>query len=223
VEGLTCVIDWPGTMSFIKDLIISCAAVFTAWVAYKGISKWRHEEAGKADADLARRVGKAVYRLRDDLKQARRPRIGNEYPSGFNPEDQSKLYETWELIINNRWAPVSKSANDLESLSNEAEALWGKEIVAPIRALLDCCEQLYAAMGFNLQQTRKEIESQSDGTTYATTFVKEMNDKLFDITQYYDERSREANPNELTDKIGNAVEKISTYVRSKMLHRAKGH
>lgn len=212
-----CVIDWPGTASFFQSVIVSGAAIFTAVFAYKGISKWRDEAIGKAHADLALRVGKAVYRLRDDLQQARRPRIGYEFPSGFDPHDKSKRYETWELIINNRWAPVSKSANELESLCNEAEAMWDKEIVTPIKALIDCCELLYGAMAFNLQQAKQDIDEQNDGTFNMPAYVKEMNDKLFDITQYYDEKSKKAHPNALTVKIGDAVDQISIYLREKML------
>lgn len=70
---IRCVIDWPGTASFLKDVIVAGAAIFTARVAVIGLQKWRAEESGKADFDLARRVGKATFRFRDVLQDARSP------------------------------------------------------------------------------------------------------------------------------------------------------
>lgn len=137
MEGFTCAIDWQGTMSFIKDLVVSCAAVFAAFVAYKGINEWRAEESGKADFELARRIGKAVFQLRDLLADARRPLImGYEFPEAYDSSDKESQADAYAHLFNSRFLPVRDCVIEIQSLRNEAEALWGKDIVVRFRVML---------------------------------------------------------------------------------------
>lgn len=78
--------NWPGVADFARDVIVSLAVIVTAIVACIGINTWRAEESGKADFDLARRLGTAVYRFRDALALARRPFVATgEFQDGKSP------------------------------------------------------------------------------------------------------------------------------------------
>lgn len=134
-------------MNFLKDLIVSLAAIFTAAVAYFGIHKWRQEEAGKADFELARRVGTAIFRLRDAITAARNPMIwANEFPEDYEPSNLAKQGAAYAHVFSRRYEPVKKCATELQALSNETEALWGDEITTDINNLLKYPVQLLTSI-----------------------------------------------------------------------------
>ena len=151
---IACEVDWPGTASLFKDVIIAGAAIFTAYVANKGINKWRSEESGKADFELSRRIGKAIFRMRDAMKNARAPFvIASEFPEGYNAlrATTAERASAWAHVLNERWAPVRDCAIEIQSLRNEAEALWGSVIIPMLDKLLNIANTLRVAMGSYIQ------------------------------------------------------------------------
>jgi hypothetical protein len=213
MEAITCVVDWPGTMSFIKDFIVSCAAMFTAWVAYKGISKWRNEESGKVDFDLARRLGKTVYRMRDLLSNARRPFIMNyEFPAGYNSNDKERQAEAYSHLFTQRFSPVRDCAIEIQSLRNEVEALWGTEIVIKLDELLTRVRYLQTAM------TAFVSDKQDYGSHFKSdkAFGDSVRARVFDDGNALNLDGTEGEPNAFTTEIGKIVDEIAAYVRSRL-------
>lgn len=210
---MACAVDWPTTANFFKDVIISVAAIFTTAVAYKGISKWRGEEAGKADFDLSRRIGKSVFRMRDVLKGARNAfTFAYEFPEGYDPGNADQQHSAWAHVFNKRWEAVRDCAIEIQSLRNEAEALWGGGIVTKLDALLTQANTLQVAMGAyvrNAQAGRQHFAKNPD-------FAGRIESQVFDSGNLLNDDGTEGGPNPLTVQIEKAVDDAATYLRTKL-------
>lgn len=210
---LACVVDWPGTANFVRDVVVSVATIGATVVGYMGLVKWRNEESGKADFDLARRVGKSVYRMRDVLKDARRPAtFGYEYPDTISRDDKSQHGKVWAHIFNARFEPVRDCAIDIQSLRNEAEALWGPEIVRKLDRLLAQVQRLHVAMG---TYVRNE-EAQGAHFENNQRFSEMINAEVRDGGNAINADGTEGAPNAMTTEIQSAVEDLSAYLRTKL-------
>src|SRR3989304_91489 len=60
-------------LTFVKDIVTLISLAVAALVAIKGLQTWRRQLKGTADYDLAKRLLKAAYRLRDALQAVRNP------------------------------------------------------------------------------------------------------------------------------------------------------
>jgi hypothetical protein len=210
---VACAVDWPGTANFFKDVIVSGAAAFTAYVAYIGISKWRSEEAGKADFELSRRIGKCVFRMRDVLAGARNPfTFAHEFPDGYDSSDQSQQGAAWAHVFNKRWEPVRDCAIEIQSLRNEAEALWGAEILGALDRLLHQANTLQVAMGAYAR------DKQARGQHFANNldFGRRIEAQVFDAGNLLNDDGTEGGSNPLTVAIDAAVNDAATYLRTKL-------
>lgn len=219
MHGITCVIDWPGTMSFIKDFVVAVATVAATIVAWMGINKWRTEESGKADFDLARRLGKAVFQFRDALAFARRPFVENgEYPEGKVPTANTGAGEAsaYAHVFNQRFQVVQQSAIEIQALRNEAEALWDRDIVDKLMELLRRSITLQVAMGAIISDKR----SFGANFKHNEAFAKAMESRVFDSGDTINDDGTDGPPNEFTAQIERAVENVSAYLRAKLPRRS---
>jgi hypothetical protein len=210
-----CTVDWPGVASVAKDVIVAIAAIVTATVACIGISKWREEESGKADFDLARRLGTAVYRFRDALALARRPFIAvSEFPDGKAPVDGSGASEAaaYAHAYNQRFEGVRQSGLEIQALGNEAEALWDKDISGKLDALLHQATLLRVGMTAIV----------SDKLVYGANFKKndafrkKMETRVSDYGGTINDDGSEGGPNAFTVQIEQAAEDVAAYLRTKL-------
>jgi hypothetical protein len=220
MQGITCVIDWPGTMSFIKDLVVAVAAIVTATVACFGISKWRAEESGKADFDLARRLGKAVYQFRDALTLARRWFVASsEFPEGKTPAADSGRPEAdaYVHVFNQRLEGVKQSGLEVQALRNEAEALWGKEISEKLGTLL------YQSVTLQVAMKTIVSDKQAFGANFRhnQAFGKKMEARAFDSGDTINDDGMDGPPNEFTVQIEGIVENVSAFLRTKLPRQSR--
>jgi len=213
-----CTVDWLAVVGVCKDVVVALAAIVTATVACIGISKWRAEESGKADFDLARRLGAAVYRFRDAIAAARHPFIAAaEFPEG-KPTDNGKAgADAFAHVFNQRFQGVQQSATDLRALRNEVEALWGIAIVGKLGELLDHAIVLHVAMSAVV----------SDKASFGTEFRdnpelrKKMWARVTDTGNEINSDGTKGAPNELTTKIERDVEGVAAYLRTKLPRRSR--
>lgn len=221
MTDIRCVTDWPGTMSFIKDVVLAGAAIFTATVAYKGIDKWRSEESGKADFDLARRIGKAVFGFRDALANARSPFVfASEFPEDYDPLKREMEGDAYAHALTNRFAPVRLLGIELQSLRNEAEALWGGEPVEKLNQLLQHARTLHAAMNAFVSNKR------ALGAHFAHNpkFGDSIQAKVFDEGARIDEQGNVVDDkNKFTSDIEQAVDEVATYLTAKLPSHPQHH
>lgn len=234
MNDISCVIDWPGTMSATKDVVVAIAAAVTAWAACRGLSKWRQEESGKADLDLARRVGKEVFRLRDALTDARRPIFAYEFPpqspeeaefsrkalKAITSDDEAsakeyamkaiearKSNEARDLsyVFENRHKRLRESYTELRMLQNETEVLWGT-------AMVSLLEELSGSVIRYFSSVNTYIASKGPHNN-TVNIVKQPDNRIGSDVFSHMEIDGE---NELTKQTSKTIEHISAYLRTKL-------
>jgi len=128
-EGITAIAAVIGASS-------GLAGVFVAWA---GLRTWRAQLRGNTEYDLARRVLRGVFKVRDALQSVRNPFISSgEFllaarEAGRDPNSSSAFSDplSQELVYDRRWKAVAAAQAELQIELLEAEVLWG----APIRDL----------------------------------------------------------------------------------------
>lgn len=63
------------TVSAVADVLTALGALAAAAVAGLGLATWREQLKGRTEYDLARRMLKKTYRLREAVRAARSPLI----------------------------------------------------------------------------------------------------------------------------------------------------
>lgn len=135
-----------------KDIAMAGIAVYAAVIARRGLSTWNRQLKGSTQYDLARRILKGTYRLRESLAEVRHPAIfRSEQP--IPPEefaehmtDKQKHHYGIAKAYENRWQELTVIRNDLEAELLEAEALWGHDFLTTFQPLFDLQATLYATV-----------------------------------------------------------------------------
>lgn len=142
-------IDWPLTITAIKDVLLGVAAVVTASVAVAGLKRWRLELRGKADFEAARALARATYKLRDEITFCRAPFIrAQEFPPSYYASSKRTAQEEaegWAHVYRTRWEPMRTAIQEFDTQSLESEALWGESAREKTQALRSCVKELNVA------------------------------------------------------------------------------
>ncbi|MCE5311338.1 MAG: hypothetical protein LLG20_27180 [Acidobacteriales bacterium] len=147
------VTDFVGVVMAIRDIFTGVAAVVAAGVAVAGLKTWKRQLHGNAEYDLARRLLRVTYKLREAINFVRVPFI----PAG---EMDKALEDTGlkdasvterekrvqELVYQARWKPVAQARIEFDAELLEAEALWGPEMQRLGLAIKQCMGELVAAL-----------------------------------------------------------------------------
>jgi hypothetical protein len=124
------------------------AALVAAWVAWRGLEAWRVQLHGKTEYDLARRVLRAVLKVRDQIAFVRHPFVPAAETmeayraAGINPAEVDLPKDdnrAAQLVYLKRWQPLAAAASDLSVEILEAEVLWGRssrDLEAELRQLI---------------------------------------------------------------------------------------
>jgi hypothetical protein len=170
----------------IAAAIVGLSAATTAIVAIIGLNKWRAELRGKTDFELARRILKNAYRVRDGFRVVRSPLMyGSEYadrPDRKEEERNCRRLDT-DYAYNRRLKAVQDPYYELELDLLEAEALWGNDLVEAKKALRNCVVELIHNIGMYLdsqfEQGSVPLESVKD-TRKVVYFSDPENDPFAD-------------------------------------------
>jgi hypothetical protein len=134
-------------LTFAKDTVTLVSLAIAAFVAINGLQTWRRQLKGTTDYDLAKRLLKAAYRLRDALQAVRNPFMSSgeiqhaikEVQLEVKPPDEDFNAASTAAAYQLRWRPVIEAYQSLELEAFEAEALWGPSakdvIIATRRAI----------------------------------------------------------------------------------------
>lgn len=165
--------DWLRLLAGFKELVVTAAAVVGIVVAVRGLHAWRRQLAGGAEWDLARRLLRRAYGLRDSLQQVRGmlmtggeiqaaiEKTGRSLPDGADASEFG-LRVGYEV----RWSRVRSAASDLDAECLEAEALWGGAAVEAVRPLRTCVQE------FGVQLTMYLMLNGKPGSQCRPEFVK---------------------------------------------------
>lgn len=140
------------------------AALFAAWVARSGLQTWRRQLRGQAQYELARRVLRAVLRVRDLMDGVRSPMItAGEFAAAYeaageNPPEILSDSRGTQLVYDRRWQTLSAAMTELQSELVEAEVFWGKALRDDEVTLRKCYAELFSAVSMHLRaQASKHV------------------------------------------------------------------
>lgn len=165
-------------VSIIRDIVLALSAGITAYVAWKGVEKWRSELTGKNNFEAARSLARATYRLRDQISNCRSPFVsGNEFPeeyhAGMGDHSSTEHGDAWTVVYQRRWKPVAKAIEDFDSSVLESEALWGKNIKEKTDAFRLCAKKLRIAIDAKISNYYSDGEDFKD-KDYALTVRRDV-------------------------------------------------
>ena len=137
-----------------KDTATAAAAIAAAIVAALGLQTWKKQLHGSANYELARRLLRATYKVREAIRTVRVPfisigeiiearkAVGLEI-TGAGIESSG---ENERAAYKIRWDQLSTALIDFQAELLEAEALWGSPIRNSSASLSQCIRELNAAI-----------------------------------------------------------------------------
>lgn len=189
-----------------KDVFLAIAGAVTAVVAVVGLKTWSRQLRGTADFEVARKLAKATYKLRDEIQICRSPLIrSSEFPDGQRSDGSTDRTETcvnaYGHIFSARWEPVYAALQEFDTQTLEAEALWGTSVRTKTDELRRLLRELWAA-------TEAYIDNERTGGEHFKSdreFGVKIRSEMF--------ASPQAQDNELSKKFQAAVEAIEVELK----------
>jgi hypothetical protein len=198
-------------ISIIKDIITAIVALIAGAVAIYGVIAWKKQLKGKTEYELARRVLRAIYKVRDSIRIVRSPiQTGGEMEEAvkasgisYDPNDRNIHAQTQRAVYQLRWKQLSEARSDLQLELLEAEVSWGEEIKEKLKPLNDCIGKLFATVHLYLD----ELERPSRRTDE----VAEKNrEESFRILYWASDNPEE---DSFSGRVKNSVEQIETFLK----------
>ena len=127
----------------LKDILLAIPAWTGAICAVWGLRAWQRQLHGREGYDLARRLLRAAYKLRDAIHGARSPfSFRAVLPAGADAQAKPLAAALWQ----ERWEPIDSARRELMAELLEAEVVWGADYKDRCKKLFDCESELYGAV-----------------------------------------------------------------------------
>lgn len=196
-------------LSVIKDFVLMIVSVIGAFVALKGLSTWNRQLKGSVEYDLARRLLKSTYKLRDAMRGVRNPFMTNqEMPEPPLEHGEDMKYEQIrhygiEKAYLARWDKVNDIRTELQADMLEGEAIWGADLYPVFKDLFDLHLELFRNVRNYVEASNPNINSAIREATQIA--MRKNRDVLYDMSA--DE------PDEFTKDVTKALGKIEAYLK----------
>jgi hypothetical protein len=155
--------NFQAYVTLIKDIITGLSALVVAIIAILGLQTWKKQLKGNTEYEIAQRLLRAIYKVREALAWVRNPyqhpseitQAMEDYAIEGDPIDDPviKARTEWALY-NNRWTKVREAFIECETVALEAEAIWGPIVKENLKPIQDCAAKLFA----NIESYIREIE-----------------------------------------------------------------
>ena len=148
-------------LAALKEVVVTLAAATGAFVAVLGLNAWKRQLAGRTEYEVAIKYLRSVYKLRDAIGLVRSPfmsademahavkeidgSVGNAGAERA-PSDATVAAYTF------RWKSIMEAMSDIQVVSQEAEVLWGTQVVELLRPLRQCVSELNWAVDAYLRE-----------------------------------------------------------------------
>lgn len=160
--------------------LTGAAAVAAAIAAFMGLDSWRHQATFQQDRDLARRVLIATFVLRDRVSDVRNPFMfeGERVPDRTEGGAKEISYEEGtRLAYSRRWSKVIDAIREVQTLTLEADAVWGDELRRLLTDVHKLNRELYNVVSLYLDSiSEKDEELKKE----FRTILKSKRDILYD-------------------------------------------
>ncbi|MGA2505239.1 MAG: hypothetical protein ABSG01_14225 [Anaerolineales bacterium] len=146
-------------ISLVKDLVTIASIGIAGYVALRGLQAWRDQLKGTSDYQLAKRLLKATYQLRNALQRVREPFIKpgefayavKEAQLDIKSSDKDFHAASTAAVYQMRWKPVVEASQALDLEALEAETVWGPDVRAAITTIWINVNTLNNALGAFLE------------------------------------------------------------------------
>lgn len=216
ILDVRCAIDWPGTMSFLKDLVTATAACVATVIAWRGLSTWQRQTIGQQHHDLARKLLVGAYRYREAIRRHRSPVMwAGEMPEP-PPEKAGDMSWAQKRHYGRRGAYLARQRfaidawNAIQPDLLEAEALWGEEVKRLFRGLMILENELTITIEAHL--TAENPDEEPARREAYQQIIRQRRDIIYDT-------STPEEPDEFESDLRNAVSAIETGLRPRLIRQ----
>jgi hypothetical protein len=196
------------TLSLIKDILLILVAILGAIVAILGLNTWRKQLKGNSEYELARRLLKSIYELREAIQIVRNPLISPEemvesYKNADASDTNDQLFDSKIniYVYQYRWNDISKSISNLNVDLLEAEVLWGKEIKNLANNILKLVSELRFGIKDFLELGIKGIKEE-----YGEERVKKVKGLIYKKLDYIED-------DEFSGKLTTEIQNIESFLK----------
>lgn len=199
-------------VSMASDVSVAVAAGVGAIVAWRGLGAWRQQLKGSNEYELARRMLKATYQLRDAMAAARTSAMfGSEMPAPTSEQATGKTPDQIRYFgisgaYSERYRLVQSHRATLDADLLEAEALWGAEVKLLYRPLFKLQHQLWVAIYTYLRSIDPDI-APSSRASHNRIFLDKYNDVM------YDQSEGDEKPDPFTSGVLTAITAVEDVLR----------
>jgi hypothetical protein len=181
-------------ISSIADVATGLASIVAVIIATIGLRTWQHEMRGRVNYDLARRILKATYKIRDTFERARQPidLVLLHYMESSTDEKLSHFTEAFERDF----GIFQESIRELNIEIEEAEVVWGpklKTYLESIRHLSFLLESLMVDCFQNFSDSQED-ENIKDVTRALSSGQKDEDPLRAEMTKIIEGLEREVRP-----------------------------
>lgn len=184
--------------SFVKDVIYFLIAAAGLWVAWQGLFTWREQIKGHVEYETARRLYRAVLKLRDAMSYVRNPGIWPSESAEAEEKYPKEEKGTTNAVYRMRWEKMIDTLSELQAEQLEGEVLWGKEVIEKIKPMRACVTKLNIAISNMFRSPEYRVRS-----------AKEEHEIIYEAR--YDEQNIDA----FSKEIDAAVDSVGNYLKPK--------
>src|SRR5215207_3122742 len=138
----------PELIDAIASAVTAASSVLGVILAVIGLRMWQRERTGKVTYELARRLLKSAYTVRDAFDHVRQPTEYYALRATMNcpPAQREERAALAAEQIQESMETLSESMQDLYVEAQEAKVVWGSKLEAPIQSLMSMVAVLEAAV-----------------------------------------------------------------------------
>jgi hypothetical protein len=184
------------------------ATILAAILGIIGIQTWKKQYKGKNNYELAQRLLVLAYKVRNAINIVRNPYVSagemseaamSEKIEG-NFTNESDMKKVNQAVYRRRWTNIEKIYPEIETTLFEAEAVWGKEILAGYDKLKACIRTLNTNLSLFFTTPDRE----------ETRLIRNK------IEKYIYGIPDKSGPDPFADEVDNAIKEIEKYLRQFM-------
>jgi hypothetical protein len=218
---------WLWVAQVIKEGILACVALATAYFAWRGVDAWRKQLKANVEHEAARRLLHQALAARDTLCGARFPVVTSEEADAVLGKeaydklcyDEPRLRETpfachrQRQVYRARAGRVATAFSELHIAALEAAVLWGERAVAEALCALNDCRTLWQR-SLNHYLLHQEALARHEPSLFSSNQILEDLEVVSDMAGASEE-------DDFTRRIRAAVDRLDAYVAQHLLTRSK--